>query len=55
MSQSTEPRSFGEADQAREFPNGRAAILKINMSGEPVSSKRARDGSTRSSPTWRGR
>ena len=30
--QETEHRSFGEPDEVREFPNGRAEILKVGGS-----------------------
>jgi hypothetical protein len=29
MAQATEHRSFEQADEVREFPNGRAEILKV--------------------------
>jgi hypothetical protein len=32
MAQQTEHRSFGKADEVREFPNGRAEILKVGDS-----------------------
>jgi hypothetical protein len=32
MTQSTEHRSFGSADEVREFPNGQAEILKVGGS-----------------------
>ena len=35
MAQQTEHRTFEEADEVREFPNGRAEILNVG-GGEPV-------------------
>ena len=32
MGQKTEHRGFGTADEVREFPNGRAEILKVGGS-----------------------
>ena len=45
MAQQTEQRSFGKPDEVREFPNGRAEILKIG--GGP------RSGAWSFQPGWR--